>query len=67
MGKAKGAGEDRKNFFKLVEALDDAGIDGAHKIAELIATMINQKIEHSEGKHHARFHKTPVVSAGAKP
>lgn len=58
MGKAKGEGEDRANFFKLVQALEQADIPGAHKIAELIATMVNHKIEHSEGRHHARFHKT---------
>lgn len=58
MGKAKGAGEDRKNFFKLVAAIESAGFKNAHKIAELIATMINQKVEHSEGKHHSRFHKS---------
>ena len=60
MGKAKGAGEDRANFFKLVGALEAADIPKAHTIAELIATMINHKIEHSEGRHHARFHKSPV-------
>lgn len=66
MGKAKGGGEDRKNFFKLVQALDDAGIDGAHKIAELIATLVNQKIEHSEGRHHSRFHKSCASGKGSK-
>jgi hypothetical protein len=65
MGKAKGGGEDRKNFFKLVQALEDAGISGAHQIAELIATLVNQKIEHSEGRHHARFHKTRAESENA--
>ena len=56
MSKASGKGEDRASFFKLVRALEDV-IPNGHQVAELIATMINQKIAHSEGKHHAKFHK----------
>jgi len=56
---------DQEARGRLVHALREAGITtNPQKVADTICTLMNQKIEHSEGRHHSKFHK---VTSPAKP
>ncbi len=55
MSKGKGMA-DQETRGILVKMLREAGIKQPQQIADAIATMINVKINHSEGRHHARWH-----------
>jgi hypothetical protein len=60
---------DQEARGRLVHALRQAGITAnPQKVADAICTLMNQKIARSEGKHHARFHKTAApVPENGKP
>jgi hypothetical protein len=48
---------------RLIHAIREAGIMvKPQKLADAICTLINQKIAHSEGRHHSKFHKMPKVT-----
>jgi hypothetical protein len=46
---------------RLVQALRECGITtNPQKLADAICALVNHKVEKSEGRHHARFHKAPA-------
>jgi hypothetical protein len=56
---------DRSTRGRLIVALREAGIQSPQKIADAVASMINTKIESSEGKHYAKCHKTKPMDEAA--
>lgn len=58
---------DQEARGRLVHALRQAGVKiNPQQVADAICTLINQKVATSEGKHHSRFHKTPVAQQQSK-
>jgi hypothetical protein len=54
---------DQEARGRLVHALRQAGVTtNPQQLADAICTLINQKVAKSEGKHHARFHKTAAAA-----
>ena len=51
---------DQEARGRLVHALRLAGLEKPQQIADAICTLVNTKIETSEGRHYSKHHKTPM-------
>lgn len=58
---------DQEMRGRLVHALRECGVTtNPQRLADAICALVNQKLATSEGKHHARFHRTPTKEVASR-